>query len=454
FVALAPVATPRLREAAIDVRVLGLALGITVLVAILSGLVPAFRSAGAGTVALRESRGSAGRRRLRFQSTLVAVEIALALILVTGSALLLRSFAALLRADPGFDASGLVVADIRPPGAIDAAGQRQFFERVLDRASGLSGVRGAGLLYTAPGSGGGMWSRISGEGADPSGPVAPFTRITPVMGDAFGTLGIRMRAGRAFGAVRAGDPLVVVLNESAARAIFPGIENPVGRHLRFGVAGSDAPLREVVGVVDDVAQRGPGEEREAQIYAPAAQQRILRYSLVLRMQDGVPPPAGAIRALVNEVGSGVPVDRIATMNELFAESTAESRFLAFLLSTFALLALILAVVGTYGTASYAVTRRLREMGIRLALGAGGPSILGLMLGSAAAAVAAGVMAGTVMAFALSRFLASYVFGITAHDPLSFLAAAVLIALAAIVASLVPALRAARVDPNRVLRMDV
>jgi ABC-type antimicrobial peptide transport system permease subunit len=172
------------------------------------------------------------------------------------------------------------------------------------------------------------------------------------------------------------------------------------------------------------------------------------------MQDGVPPPAGAIRALVNEVGSGVPVDRIATMNELFAESTAESRFLAFLLSTFALLALILAVVGTYGTASYAVTRRLREMGIRLALGAGGPSILGLMLGSAAAAVAAGVMAGTVMAFALSRFLASYVFGITAHDPLSFLAAAVLIALAAIVASLVPALRAARVDPNRVLRMDV
>lgn len=411
------------------------------------------RTAAVASSAFRETRATAGRRRLRLQGALVSAEIALALILVTGSALLLRSFSALLRADPGFVASDLVVADIRPPGGIDRAGQRQFYGTVLERAETLPGVRHVSLLSTAPGISGGTWVRTSVEGAEPARPDGPFTRLNATMGDAFVTLGIQVRGRRSFDAVTATDPLVVILNQSAAKQFFPGIEDPVGRRIRLGTATSNEPLREVIGVSGDISQRGPGEDAEPQIYAPASQAPAPRLSLVLRLNAGTPIPVDAIRTIVNEVGSGVPVDRIATVDELFADSTAEARFLAFLITTFAFLALALAAIGTYGTASYAVAQRMREMGIRLALGAAASSVLGLVLRNAFRTAAVGIITGTAAALVLTRFLESYVFGITVHDPIAFIVAGCVIGLSAILASLVPALRAARVDPNRVLRTE-
>lgn len=454
FTALAPAEMPRLHEAQLDVRALLLVLVAIVATGVISGIVPALRSTAVRRTALSETRTTAGARQRRSQSALVAIEIALALVLVTGSVLLLRSFSAMLHADPGFDPHDRVVAEIRPPAGTLQEVQRTFFDEVLQRSRGIPGVRSAALLYTPPGSGGGMWTRMSAEDADPATAEVPFIRVTPVLGDALTTLGMRLRTGADFdAAVQANDPPTVILNESAARQIFPGVDDPVGHRLRFGLPDSEAPLRTVIGVVADVSQRGPGVPAESGVLAPASQFGAPRYSLVLRMSPAVPAPAAAIRSIVAEVGSGVPVDRIATMTDLLSAQMAEARFLTSLLTTFALLALLLAAVGTYGTASHAVTRRLREMGIRMALGARGRSVLGLLLGDAVMTTAAGIGAGAVLGILLARFIESYVFGIGPRDPLAFLVAATVLAAATLMASLVPALRAARADPNRVLRSD-
>jgi putative ABC transport system permease protein len=452
FVALAPAAIPRLREASIDFRVLVLVLATILGTAIVTGLIPAMRSSARLNVE-SGSRATSSAHRLRAQAMVVSAEIALALVLLIGSALLLQSFSEILRVDPGFDPADLVVADIRPPGGREESAQRLFFEEVLDRARSLQGVTGAALMYSPPASTGGAWSRVTAENADATGPAAPFTRMTSTMGDAVRTLRMRLEAGRSLnGGEREGDPLVVVLNEAAAKSIFPGVVDPVGRRLRFGPAGSAAPLREVIGVVRDVTQRGRGEEREAQVYVPASQTRVFRYSLLLGMTPGSAVPAAAIRSIVSDVG-GVPVDRIATMDALLSDRDAEARFLTVLLAVFAVLSLVLAAVGTYGTASFAITRRLPEIGIRMALGAAGPRILASLLGRAGVTLGLGLAAGTVTALVLTRFLERFVFGISTHDPVAFLTAGGVIAMSAFLASLVPALRAACIDPNRVLRAE-
>jgi putative ABC transport system permease protein len=449
FVALAPAEIPRLREAAIDVRVLVLVLVCVTATGIVSGLLPAIHSSR-GPAGEAGTRVTPGRARMRAQSAIVSVEIALALVLVIGSGLLLRSFATMLRVDPGFDPTDLTVAEIRPPGGREPAAQQQFFDEVLDRARSLPGVLNAAMIYTPPSLSGGLATRATANDAvgtsDP-----PFVRLTSAIGDPVEVLRMRLVSGRSFDeSVRATDPLVVVLNEAAAKQIFPGIVDPVGRELRFGVAGSDAPLREVIGLVEDVTQRGRGMEREAQVYTPASQGPAFRYALTLRMRPGAPAPAAMIRSIVADVG-GVPVDRIATMPELLSERDAEARFMTVLLTVFALLSLALAAVGTYGTASFAVAQRTGEIRIRMVLGAAGRRILGSLLRRAALIACTGLFAGTVAALVLSRFLERFVFGISTHDPLAFTAAIGVIGMAAVIASLVPAVRAARLDPNRVLR---
>jgi putative ABC transport system permease protein len=283
-----------------------------------------------------------------------------------------------------------------------------------------------------------------------------YYRSNPVDAAFFETVDIPVRAGRVFGAEdRDGAPLVVVLNEAAARHFFPGVERPVGRRIALGTRESGAPLRDIVGIVGDVRQRGLADEPEPQIYVPHAQSQYeaRRLNLLLELRPGTAVPTDAIRAIVRATAPEVPVDAIETLRSRVLESAAQSRFLTFLLSVMAAVGLVLAALGTFATTSYAVHRRLREVGIRLALGAASGEVFRMVVARVVRIAAAGIALGLATTLLLSRFLEGYVFGISARDPLTIAAACLVIATAAILAALAPALRAARADPTNVLRVQ-
>jgi hypothetical protein len=268
----------------------------------------------------------------------------------------------------------------------------------------------------------------------------------------FGALDMMLVAGRDFsGNPGSGEPLVVVLNQTASRRLFPDEENPIGRRVALGAAATDAPLREVIGIVADVRQRGLAHDADAQVYLPYGQRDIPRLSLVLERKPGAALDELEIRRLVREVAADVPVDRVAALDTRFAETAALFRFLTMLVTVFAVIGLLMAVVGTYATASHLLSRRTRELGIRVALGARAITVFRVVLTRAMIVALAGIAAGLVCTAALSRFLESYVYGIGARDPLTLAGAAMLIGAFAALASLGPAVRAARVDPNQVLR---
>ena len=331
----------------------------------------------------------------------------------------------------------------------------------------MPGVAEAAVVYTVPGISGGAWSRVTPDravaepgSAPPQAPaIGPdpgeeFFRINIVHGRFRETLDIPLLAGRTFPEEPGpGDPPVVVLNEAAARRFFPDVTVPLGRRLMLGDAASRAPLREVVGIVRDVRQRGPGAPAEPQIYVPYGQRDVNRLSLVLEARQGAVLAPEAIRQAVRDVAPDLPIDRMEPLASRYAATSAQSRFLTFLLSSFAAIALLLAAVGTYATTSHALSRRIRELGIRIALGATTHAVFRLVLTRALACAAAGIAAGLLLALALTRFLQSYIFGITARDPTTIATAALIIGACATLASLGPAIRAARVDPNDVLRSD-
>ncbi|MGH7503997.1 MAG: ABC transporter permease, partial [Longimicrobiales bacterium] len=466
FVAAAPAGIPRLHEVSVDVRVLLFVVALTVLTAIVFGTLPALRGARNAAAAAAGLRATTSRPAQRLQSALVAAEIAIALVLVTGSALLLNSFAHLLRIEPGFDGDDVIVVDLRPPfSATTDTAELAFHRLLLQRASALPGVSHASMAYTVPGLSGGAWTRVSveGGGADararrttaPAVGASPgdgFFRFNAVHGELFETLDIPLRAGRALaGDEDSGDPLVIVLNEAAVRRLFPDDDRPIGRRLAFGPPGSDAPMREVIGIVGDVLEHGPGSDAEPQIYVPYGQRLMDRLNVVLERNPGAAITPAAIRRTVREVAPAVPVDRIESLRAHYAATGEEARFLTFLLSVLAGIGLVLAAIGTFATASHAVSRNVREVGIRLALGARSGTVFRLVVARTLRIAGAGIAAGLALALALARFLEGYVFGITTRDPLSVGVAMLVIGGCAALAAMGPALRAARVDPNDVLR---
>lgn len=468
FLAGAPPDIPRLHEAGFDARVLGFVVLITVITAVVFGTLPAARGATTAARAVAGGRVTPGRGTQRFQSALLGVEVALSLVLLTGAALLLNSFLHLLRVEPGFVGDGVVVIDVRPPGdAGTHALELQFYDALMERAAALPGVRQAALIHTVPGVHGGAWSRVTSDQdsrpADRSqratapvqsllDPGDEFYRLNPVRGNTFAALGMPIIAGRSFADHPGpGDPLTVVINEAAARRLFPDVEVPLGRMIALGDPGAAAPMREIVGLVGNVRQRGAAREPDAQIYLPYGQRDIGRMALVIKLVPGSVVDAAVIRQLVRDVAPDLPVDRIERLSERFATTSDEQRFLTSLLSVFAALGLIMAIVGTYATAAQATARRFHEFGIRIALGAASGSLVRLVMARAMAIAGAGIVSGLLVTVVLTRFLESYVFGISARDPVTLAAAAALIALSATAASVLPALRAARIDPNSVLR---
>jgi predicted permease len=470
FVALAPSGMPRLAEVALDARVLGFVVLLTLATAVVFGTLPAARGAASATRTVAGGRHTPGRSAQRFQSALLGAEVALSLVLLTGAALLLNSFRHLLSVDPGFTADDVLAVDVRPPRTASSHMEElQFYDALALRAAAVPGVQSVALMYSVPGVHGGAWSRITTDheaavGAATQRATAPvqslldpgedYYRLNPVRGDAFAVLGMRLVAGRTFdGDPGPGDPLHVVLNGAAARRLFPDDERPLGRLIALGEPGAGAPMREVVGIIGNVRQRGPAAEPDAQIYLPYGQRDIPRMTLLLGIAPGSPVDAGVLREVIRDVAPDVPVDRAERLSARYAAASHEQRFLTVLLTVFAALGLLMAVVGTYALAAQAAARRIREYGVRMALGAASFSLFRLAVSRTLVVAAGGIAAGIVASILLARFLESHIHGIGARDPLTLAVSAMLIALSAAAASMLPAMRAARVDPNDVLRAE-
>jgi putative ABC transport system permease protein len=456
LVRIAPAGTPRIAGVGVSGRVLGFALAVTCLAGILFGLVPSLRSARAGVeVGLREGgRGGSGGG-MRARGALVSGQVALALILLVGGGLLVRSFQNLRSRDLGFRPEGVVTLQVAMPQSRypDRGARLAFVRAVEDRLAALPGVSAVGSTSWLPLTGFGTDTDFTIEGrpmpVDGRSHVVWYRRVTSGYAQA---LGMRLVVGRWIGeADDPGAPLVVVINEGLARRYFPD-ESPLGHRINLG--GADNPVwREIVGVAADVRYFGIRDDSRDALYLPYAQAPSGGVYVALRSTRDAAALSGEIRGAVSALDPSMAVAQIRTMDDIVGMALGPDRFITMLIGLFAIVALVLAVVGLYGVVSYGVSRRLREMGVRLALGAAGTDIRGLVLVQGLKLVGLGLAVGVAGGLATTRLLQKLLYGVSATDPLTFAAVAALLAAVALVASAVPAMRASRVDPIRVLRAE-
>ena len=447
----------------LDPWVLAFTAVVSLFTGLLFGIVPALRTAKLdlrGT--LNEgSRGStAGPGQHVLRGALVAMEIALAMLLLVGSGLLLRSFSRLQEVPPGFQPDHLLVADIplSPTAYAKPQDRYQFFDRLVERAKSLPGVRSAAAASFLPVSGGGSIIHFNITGRPPKSPhefvAAGYRTITP---NYLETLGVPLLQGRFF---TRGDneksPAVVIINATMAHTFFPN-ENPLGKRLQLGaLPEQEVPTMEIVGVVGDV-HFGLGTDPQAEMYLPYRQADLLlpvfQLSVVLRTAGDPALQTSALRSALAEIDPNQPLVKVRTMEENMATTVAQPRFRTWLIGILAMLALVLAAVGVYGVMSYTVTQRTSEIGVRVALGAQPKDVFRIIVGEGLRLALFGVGVGLVAALLLTRLLQSFLFGISAYDPLTFIAVSLLLTLVAVAASYFPARRATRVDPMIALRYE-
>ncbi len=456
LVASLPADTPRLAEIGINGWVLAFTLGISLLTGLIFGLFPALRASRPDLQASLKASGRAagiGSRERRLSSVLVASEVALAVVLVIGAGLLVRSFWELLQVDPGFRAGNAVSARITPPDVRygDAAQQRSFYRELLQRVEALPGVRSAEAVNELPLVGGVASFAFEVEGVPyvtGAAPTAGDRKVTPGYVRA---MAIPLLQGRALTeADREGAPEVALVNQTMAREFWPG-ESPVGK--RFKPVWWRDKWLTVVGVVGDVKHDGLASEARPEIYRPFVQEPTSAMTLVVHTTSSPRALATNLRAAVAAVDPEVPISDIRTADQLISASVAIPRFTMLLLAGFAAVALLLGAVGIYGVISYAVSRRTQEIGVRMALGARAGDVLGMVVRQGVGVALIGTVIGLVAAFAATRVLASLLFGVSTTDPLIFAAVPLLLVGVALLASYLPARRAARVDPMIALRAE-
>ncbi|MGC2890602.1 MAG: ABC transporter permease [Candidatus Acidiferrum sp.] len=460
---LAAGSVPQGAPIGLDPSVLAFTAGVSLFTGVLFGIMPAMRTAKLDLrKALNEgSRGAtAGPGQHRLRGALVVMEIALAMLLLVGSGLLLRSFSRLQEVPPGFQPDHLLVADIPLSQTTYAKPEDryQFFDRLVERAKSLPGVRSAAAASFLPVSGGGSIIHFNITGRPPKSPhefvAAGYRTITP---NYLETLGVPLLQGRLFTqADNEKAPAVVVINAAMVHTFFPN-ENPLGKRLQLGaLPEQEVPTMEIVGVVGDV-RPGLGIDPQAEMYLPYRQADLVlpvfQLSLVMRTAGDPVLQTSALRSALAQIDPNQPLVKVRTMEENMATTVAQPRFRAWLIGIFAMLALVLAGVGVYGVMSYAVTQRTSEIGLRVTMGAQPQDVFHIIVGEGLRLSLLGVGIGLVTALALTRLLQSFLFGISAYDPLTFVGVSVLLTLVALAASFFPARRATRVDPLVALRYE-
>lgn len=461
FVLLIPTGVPRLNVVTLDTRLLGFAVFVSLLAGILFGLAPALRLSKIDlNESLKESGrslGSEGPGRSRLRDALVVSEVALASILLPAAGLLIQSFLHLTRVDPGFDPHEVLTFQLDSP-----AGKRDlqvptFFREVVARITALGGVTSASAVASLPLTGDNIRSSVEIEGQPTplgSRPAADFNSVEP---NYFRTLGVALIAGRDFTERDdAKSTPVVIVNRTLARQFFPN-QNPIGRHVRPGIANGygpgEPPMREIVGVIGDVKQGGLGVEAAPEVYAPLAQSPFGTVFVVARIATDPRNIIEPARRQVASLDKNVPIYHVQTLDRYFARSVALPGFITLLLSGFAGFAVLLACLGVYGVMSYMVARRTHEIGIRMALGAKRTHVLKLVIGQGSRPTLIGLVIGVAGALALTRFLSTLLYGIKPTDPLTFFLVSLVLTAAALMASYIPARRAMRVDPLVALRYE-
>lgn len=454
LIQLAPASISRLAHAQLDARVLAFSMTLSIATAFLFGLLPAIR---ASRLDLQTSLHGEGRKTGQAPTSLarrllVAADVAMAVVLLIGAGLMIKSVGRLLGVNPGFDSDRVLTMQIAMVGQAyrkDEAVLAKMNEMVA-RLNALPGVESAAAAGQIPlGGNGDTWGfHIEGR---PSGPQDPSVERYSVTPEYFAVMRIPLRRGRLFtDADRTGAENVMLVGEQTARALWPGAD-PIGHHVKIG--GFDGPARTIVGIVGDVRHRELAAAPTMQMYLPQAQVTDSFLTLVMRSESDPTILAAEARRAIWLVASDVPVYQVAPFADLVAQSVGPRRFMMVLLELFGAVALLMTAIGVYGVISYSVAERTREIGIRAALGASPRDIIRLVLGGGLAIVCAGLAAGVAVALAATRLLESSLYDVSPTDPATFLGVAGMLLAVALVAQAVPIMRATRVDPSIALRQD-
>lgn len=447
--------TDRFGPVSLDTRVLLFTLGVSLLTGVLFGLAPALQASKTDlNLSLKASRASTNLPQRRLRNALVISEVALALVLLVGAGLLLRSFARLLKVDPGFDTDNLLTMSVSALGPSYREDEQvlSFHREALRRIESMPGVEAVGLVSNLPLSGNYDRSGMLIEEKPITNPSdAPSPERYGIDPGYLRAMRIPLLRGREFTwQDSASAPLVTIISQSMAEQFWPG-EDPVGKRIKLG--GEQDPWRTIVGIVGNIRHLSLDSPLDWQVYLPHAQWTASFVSLTIRASKDPSSLAAAVRDEVWSVDKDQPVYAVATMEQLLSRSVDERRFTLSLTALFALLALLMASIGVYGVMSFSVGQRTREIGIRLALGAQSRDVFRLVIGQGLALVGSGIALGLAAALALTRFLSSALYGVSAADPLTFAVISLLLAGVALVACYIPARRAAKTDPMIALRYE-
>jgi predicted permease len=468
LVAQSPVTFPSFVTPGLDVRVAAFTVAVSLACGLVVGLVPGLqvRSVDLNSALKETARGSDGQRSQRLRSALVVAELSMAVVLLVGAGLMIRSVRNLMAIDPGFDPASMLTlrvsiprASTPPaaagPGATQPAPEPTIRGRaLLERIRAVPGVNDAALGTDLPLDGSASANLFTAEGQPQldakNNPRCYTHRVSP---EFFRTLRIPLVAGRTFTETEmTAASNVIVVSERVVKRFWPG-QDPIGKRIKFGGPATNSPWLSIVGVAGEVKYRGLPDNptNDPDVYLPFADRNA---QIALALRAGVPPASlvAPIRAVIRSVDPSIPIYQVSPMDELLRGQTSQSRFTMWLMGVFAAVALSLSVIGIYGVMSYLVSQRTREIGIRLALGAGGRDVLRLVVGNGAKLIGAGIALGLAASFALQRLVASLLFGVTAADVSSGVAVA-LLATVALLACYLPALRATHVDPLSALRQE-
>jgi putative ABC transport system permease protein len=455
LVALSSDNIPRVKEVGIDGRVLGFTMLVSLLTGVVFGLIPAIH---ASRTDLNETLKEGGRSAATAlgqwaRRALVVFEVAIALFVLIGAGLMIKSFMRLSEVDPGFKPENVLTMQVAlTQGKYPEAAQRvNFFRQMIHRLEALPGVQAVGTISELPMSGQNNDTRFSIEGraADPANQTYANARVASP--DYFDALGIPLLKGRYFSEADSETaPHVVIISESFAREFFPD-EDPIGRHI--SIDQGEQWKGEIIGVVGNIRHRGLSSEPWREMYVSQYQIPTGSMNLVVRAATDPTRLTAAIKGEVQAMDRDVPIYTIRTMENLVSESVAQPRFRTLLLAIFAAVALVLAAVGIYGVMSYYVTQRTHEIGVRMALGASSRDVMRLVVGHGMALAIAGVGIGLAGSFLLTRLMASLLYQVSASDPATFVAISIMLTAVALLASYIPARRATKVDPMVALRYE-